>query len=152
MAKIVLTIETNDAGELQDVLSQLSGYSTDHSTNWVEPKADEAPRPASYPTETAEEQPKRVRRTKAQMEADAAAPEKVQRVSDDPFGDQIKEAVKEPAATKEAARAAMSAFMALDGQSAKSVQDRLFEATGAKSIGEVDPADYGKVIAAFAQN
>ena len=66
MAKFTLTIETDDAGELAELAAAMADLSSPYERD--EPKAEQP-----MEVEPGEDKPRRTRRSKAQMEADARA-------------------------------------------------------------------------------
>ena len=155
MAKITLTIEAENAGELYEALADLDRRQTSTISDCVsesEPSEQE---------ETDEQKTRRRRRTKAEMEEERArqnAAPVSQAKTPDVFAAQIKEVVAEAKAEEAVsstgtsladARKVMSEWLAQPGHSAQQLQELLLKHGGAARITDIDPGKYDAVIAAL---
>lgn len=169
MAKIVVTIE---ADSVEDYLSTIEAL-TDQSPlilsagNMVkgEPGAistepgsinyvdgPEVTREEVSQIGSTDEPAKRTRRTKAQIEADnAAAAAPKQEPARDPFAEQVREVTQDEPATITIAqlRAALSKWMAVEGNTASKAQELLTKTAGVANLGALDAKQYAAVLAAL---
>lgn len=164
MAKIQLIIDASSPGELQDILSDLAGYTTSFTPNETTRAAlDAAERGETTRISGVEElnggPAKRARRTKEQIAADNAAA--AARGGTRDLAEQIAEVQAEetavdlglgdgPAAaapTIDDVKAAMTAHMGK--HSAKKTQDVLLATTGAGMISAIPAEKYAAAIAAL---
>ena len=120
MAKIQLIVSVDDAGELQDILSQLSGYTTDHSAGMEQGIYQEiitiTPEPKPEPVATGEQKRKPGRPSKAtaaEPAAEVKQPSSLMTEAEqlasvattsgkDPFAEQIKRSALTAADVKQA--------------------------------------------------
>ncbi len=153
MAKVTLSLEADNAFELQELLRGFSAGGGAFIAHEYEPVRSEAERPDVGATEDVEPA-KRTRRTKAQIaEDEAAAAERAKAALDkadparasDPFSDQVKESAREEAAGAKAIsiddmRKAMVAFQ--DKGTPKQMQEIFKKYDGAERLSELKPGHY----------
>lgn len=171
MAKLNLNIEADTADEMRGILMILAGHGAYADDNALTPSKvgvmmDALSRPSSdgLNVEQGEAQ-KRTRRTKAQIEADAAASvgsqlgqTSAEVVSEEhptqagPSASQESAAAPDEASLKRQTQAALAAYMAAhDGQRAQEVLKTFQTVDGkpAMSVGQLQPKDYPAAIDAL---
>jgi hypothetical protein len=157
MAKFTLTIETDDAGELAELAAAMADLSSPYEREET-PKAEPLNRPME--TEPGEDKPRRTRRTKAEMEADARAssvrgaepvPEKSTPSPSAPATSGSLQAATPPSTetvTAEMVKQQLNAAMDNNLSPAKA-QEIMISQFGAGSVGKIDPARYPELLELF---